>query len=302
MTTPSDLSRFASLLGSLALGALCVSACSAAVPPPVAPEPAPEPERSAWPEPAVDPQPSSDSIVHAVFETSAQAVEAGATFLLAVRFQIPSDYRISWSNPGDVGRSTKVTFEVPEGFVVGPLQFPAPTRFQLPGRLVNYGYTGETAVFAEVTAPARLSEKQVFRFDVKADWLACKDECADEELGAWFELVSARKAPETQLPEELAAPYSTIPKAFADLPEASHDWKVSRGKPALTLAAADVKWVDFFPSDPEQPKLLGVDHKGDALRLKFANSPAAGPLRGVAVGEVEGKQAFFDVNLPWPEK
>jgi len=300
MTTPSDLSRFA-FLGALAFGALGVHACApAAAPPPVAPTPPPEPERTAWPEPA--PVESSESIVRAQFETSAQAIEPGATFLLAVRFQIPSDYRISWSNPGDVGRSTKVVFEVPEGFVVGPLQFPAPTRFQLPGRLVNYGYSGETAVFAEVTAPARLSEKQVFRFEVKADWLACNDECADEELGAWFELVSARKAPETQLPEELAAPYSAIPKAFTDLPESSHDWKVSRGKPALTLTAADVKWVDFFPADPEQPKLLGMDHKGDALHLKFANSAAAGPLRGVAVGEFEGKQAFFDVNLPWPER
>jgi DsbC/DsbD-like thiol-disulfide interchange protein len=56
---------------------------------------------------------SGESLVHAQFETSAQAVEAGGKFLLAVRFQIPAEYRISWTNPGDVGQSTHVTFEVP---------------------------------------------------------------------------------------------------------------------------------------------------------------------------------------------
>jgi len=75
---------------------------------------------------------------------------------------------------------------------------------------------------------------------------------------------------------------------------------VSHGKPALTLSAADVKWIDFFPGDLEQPKLLGVDSKGAALRLQFAKS-SSGPLHGLAVAEIEGKPAFFDVNLPWPQ-
>ena len=48
-------------------------------------------------------------------------------FSFAVRFEIAKGYRISWSNPGDVGKSTQVSFQVPEGFSVGPLQFPAPT-------------------------------------------------------------------------------------------------------------------------------------------------------------------------------
>jgi DsbC/DsbD-like thiol-disulfide interchange protein len=297
MTTRSHLHT------ALFLAALSNAACGSATaqaPAPAAPA-APEPERSAWPEPAAAPA-SGESLVHALFETSAQAVEPGGKFLLAVRFQIPDDYRISWTNPGDVGQSTHVSFEVPEGFVVGPLQFPAPRRFNLPGKLVSYGYDRETAVFAEVTAPAQLSESQVVRFDVKADWLACKEECASEELGAWFELLAKHRAPEPQLPEDLDSYYSALPKAFADLPEASHDWKVTRGKPALTLSAADVNWLDFFPSDPEQPKLLGVEHKGEALHVKFAKAALSGQVRGLAVGEIEGKLASFDVDVPWPSK
>jgi DsbC/DsbD-like thiol-disulfide interchange protein len=243
-----------------------------------------------------------ESVVHAELLTSAQAIQPGGKFLLAVRFEMTSGYRISWTNPGDVGKSTRVNFEVPDGFSVGPIQFPAPTRFKLPGGLISYGYEHETAVFAEVTAPEGLPSSQTYRFDVKADWLACKEECAKEELSAWFELVSQRTAPEPRLPPELVAHYAAIPKAFLDLPTSNLDWKGSHARPALTLSAAEVKWVDFFPADLEQPKLIGIQPAGEALRLKFDGTSASTGLRGLAVGEWEGKVAFFDVNVPWPSE
>ena len=285
--------------GVLALTVGGLAGCGASPPVPVqtATAVAPAPERAAWPEEAMP-----ESVVHAEFQTSAQAIKPRGKFLLAVRFEIAQGYRISWTNPGDVGKSTRVEFQVPPGFSVGPLQFPAPTRFELPGDLVSYGYEGETAVFAEVTTPDRPSQSEAHRFDVKADWLACKVECANEELSAWFELAFGARAPEPRLPDELMAHHASIPKAFAEVPTANHEWKGSPNRPALTLTASDVKWVDFFPSDLEQPKLIGIKPKGDALSLKFEGSSPSKPLRGLAVGEVEGKVAFFDVNVPWPVK
>lgn len=239
--------------------------------------------------------------MHAEFATSAQAVKPRGKFLLAVRFQIEPGYRISWQNPGDVGKSTIVAFEVPEGFSVGPLLYPAPQRFELPGKLVNYGYDEETAIFAEVTAPDRVPEGKAFRFDVKANWLACKDECATEELSAWFELVSAAHAAEPALPVELSSFYAAVPPAFGDLPKSNLDWRGSSTHPELTLKAAKVKWVDFIPGDEQQPKLLRMKPAGEQLELTFASATSR-PLRGLAVAEVEGKRSFFDVNVPWPER
>jgi len=189
---------------------------------------------------------------------------------------------------------------VPEGFTVGELQFPAPERFELPGKLVNYGYENQTAIFAEVTAPDKLPDGRTYRFDVKADWLACMDECASEELSAWFELASSWHAPEPELPADLAQAYASIPHAFSELPDSGVDWKGGMAHPALTLKAPEVKWVDFFPGDGEQPKLLRVKPAGEALELKFARATTEKPLRGLAIGEVEGKTAFYDVNVPWP--
>jgi thiol:disulfide interchange protein DsbD len=284
-------------LATLSLVGLVRCGAPAAQAPAAAPEAPPEPERSAWPTP---PPEASESVVHAEFQTSAQAVKPKGKFLLAVRFDIEAGYRISWTNPGDVGKTTRVVFEVPEGFSVGPLMYPAPQRFELPGKLINYGYEHQTAIFAEVTAPDRVPEGRTFRFDVKADWLACNNECATEELSAWFELASSAFAPEPQLPAELAPYHAAVPTAFADVPDSKLDWKAGQKQPALTLKAPEVKWVDFFPGSEEQPKLIAMKPAGDELRLKFASASSAGPLRGLAVAEVEGKMAFYDVNLPWP--
>jgi DsbC/DsbD-like thiol-disulfide interchange protein len=283
---------------AILLGAVAGAACSpppAQAPSAAAPTPT-EPARSAWPEPP----PGPESVVHAEFQTSARAVKPRGKFLLAVRFDIESGYRISWQNPGDVGKTTRVVFEVPDGFSVGPLQYPAPQRFELPGKLVSYGYEKQTAIFAEVTAPEGLPEGRTYRFDVKADWLACNAECANEELSAWFELASSALAPEPALSAELAVYHEAVPTAFVDLPESALDWNGSTKHPALTLEAAQVKWVDFFPGDGEQPKLLAIKPKGEQLRLEFASASATHPMRGVAVAEIEGKTASYDVNVPWP--
>jgi hypothetical protein len=286
-----------SLMALGVLGAFAGSACSP--PPPPAPARAPvqaEPERSPWPEAP----PAPESVVHAEFQTSARAVKPKGKFWIAVRFDIAEGYRISWLNPGDVGKTTRVRFEVPEGFLLGALAYPAPRRFQLPGNLVSYGYERQTAIFAEVTAPERVPDGRTFRFDVKADWLACKDDCSSEELSAWFELASSALAPEPELPPELAPHLSALPLAFAALPDSNLDWE-GGARPALTLKASEVKWLDFFPADAEQPKLLSIT-PGDELCLKFASASTSQPVRGLAVAEVNGKTAFYDVDVPFPTR
>jgi thiol:disulfide interchange protein DsbD len=241
-----------------------------------------------------------DTVVYAELQTSAQAIRPGGTFLIAVRFDIHPGYRISWTNPGDQGRSTRVELQAPPGFEVGAVQFPAPRRFELPGGFVSYGYEQQTAVFLEVTAPRKLSSSRAYRFDVKADWLACKDECASEELSAWFELLASHRAPAPRLPSELRDHHAALPSAFADLPESNHDWNGTPRRPALRLSASEVKWVDFFPGDDPPPTLLAVQPRGDVLEMRFERLRSEGNLRGLAFGEVDGRLASFDVNVPLP--
>ena len=131
-------------------------------------------ERSPAPaaEPAGDLTP--DVIVGASFETSAFALKPGSKFWLAAHFKIHDGYRISWKNPGEVGKPTLARFRVPEGFVVSEVLYPAPRRFVLNGELISYGYQSETALFAEVLVPEGLNEQTPYRFEMEAEWYACK--------------------------------------------------------------------------------------------------------------------------------
>lgn len=287
------LSPFAVLLAALVLAPACGSSPARSPESPAAP---PETPKSAWPEPE---QP--EAVVYAELQTSARALPPKSTFLLAVRFDIAEGYRISWQNPGDVGKRTRVVFEVPEGFSAGPVRFPAPQRFELPGGLVNYGYERQTAVFAEVTTPERLPEGRPYRFEVRADWLACKDDCAREELSAWLELPSAVFAPAPELPAELVAHHAALPRPLSELPGSELGWTEGAAEPALTLRASNVKWIGFVPADDAQPKLLSVKPAGESLVLRFAGG-APHPLRGLAIAEVDGRTAFYDVDAPWPSR
>lgn len=287
------------VIHAVSAGALVCACGGAATAPPETPaelEPEPAPVQKSE---VSLPEEMPEQIVYAELKTSAQAIKPGGKFLIAVHFDMVGDYRISWTNPGDVGKTTQVHFEVPEGFEVGPVMFPAPKRFELPGNLVSYGYDGHTAVFAEVTAPKKLPTNKAYRFDVKANWVACAKECATENIEAFFELVAAHDAPAPSLPADLAAHYGEIPQAFERLPAAQFEWKGTGANPALTLSADRVKWIDFVLSDVERWKLVRVDSTESGLNLRFEGSADA-PLRGIAVAEIAGKHAYYDVNLPWP--
>ncbi len=237
-----------------------------------------------------------ESVVYAKFQSDAEAIRPGGRFLLALHLDIVGDYRISWTNPGDIGRGTNVRFSAPEGFVVGPVRFPAPTRFEGSDGTVSYGYEDETAVFAEVTAPEQLSPSEAYRFDVAADWVACKRECATEELNAWFEMVASSSAPAPRLSAALQRHYEAIPQPLSELPTSRLDWE---GRRSLTLQAPQVRWLDYFPGSLEQPKLESMRKAGDRLTLRFEQGPKQ-PIVGLAVGEIDGKTSFFDVRVPTP--
>jgi hypothetical protein len=298
-TSTTALGRRRPVLHALSAGTLLYACGGAPPPPPETPVEAAVEAAPSAPAPLLAEE-MPEQIVYATFKTSAQEIKPGGKFLLAVHFDIVGDYRISWTNPGDVGKTTEVHFEAPEGFEVGPVMFPAPTRFELPGDLVSYGYTGHTAVFAEVTAPKKLPTNKAYRFDVKANWVACQKDCAREEINAFFELVASRDAPAPVLPADLAAHYADVPKDFTELPTAQHEWKGTPTQPALRLSADKVKWIDFMLADVERWKLVRVDSTETGLNLRFQGTTET-PMRGLALAEIGGKQSYFDVTLPWPD-
>ena len=58
-----------------------------------------------------------------------------------------------WLNPGDAGLPMDVKWQLPPGFVAGPLRYPVPTRLEIAG-LMNYVYERDYAVLVRLKVPA----------------------------------------------------------------------------------------------------------------------------------------------------
>lgn len=179
--------------------------------------------------------------------SGAAVIRPGQTFDVALRLELDPHWHAYWKNPGDAGLAPKVDWELPEGFVVGELEFAAPERIVTPPDFVSYGYEGEVFFLAKVTAPENLPVGQSVVFNAKASWLACEKMCipgrADLSL----------KLPVTETGESLAAsPWADeLGAAREALPPLLEAANVSFEVLEKTVTAS-IEWAGFAGVDTDQ--------------------------------------------------
>ncbi|HVU01390.1 MAG TPA: protein-disulfide reductase DsbD domain-containing protein [Polyangiaceae bacterium] len=237
-----------------------------------------------------------ESVVQVTFEPLVTGVRPGRKFLLAAHFRIAPGYRVSWTNPGDVGKETVVTVSAPPGFEVSPARFPVPERYTVPGGYVGFGYQNETAVFVEVKAPATLSGGGVHRFDLSASWVACKKECATEHTEAFIELATTRgSAAAKDVEAKLSAFQERLPRPLADVKDADRKWEPSGHRSTLLVNLPGAEVRDFWPGAHVDPAPQVVA-SGERLRVVFEGKPEEKDVRGLVIASENGKEAFYELE------
>ena len=127
---------------------------------------------------AAPPPPQERNQVKATLLADVAAVKPGATFNVGVLLEIAPGWHVYWTNPGDSGLPTQVKFQFPEGFKVGDLRYPTPSRFSTPDGAASFGYSGTVLLTALVEAPDELmKEQKELRLGASATWLVCKEVC-----------------------------------------------------------------------------------------------------------------------------
>ncbi len=121
-------------------------------------------------------KPKAAELVKADLLADASAVVAGKPLTVGLRLQMAPEWHTYWQYSGDAGLPTKITWQLPEGFKAGPIQWPLPERIVSPGDIINYGYSNETMLLVEITPPANLPPGEV-TLKAKADWLVCRESC-----------------------------------------------------------------------------------------------------------------------------
>jgi len=108
--------------------------------------------------------------------SNVQAIRPGDTFTIGVLLRLDEGWHVYWTNPGDSGTPTRLTYEDTKGLRISPNLLPLPEHFDQPGGLIGFGYKNEVLLTASVTASAYLSPGET-KITVTVSWLCCNDIC-----------------------------------------------------------------------------------------------------------------------------
>lgn len=258
---------------------------------------------------------SDDVPVKAELITSVATVVPGRAFTAAVRLRIRDGWHIYWMNPGDAGLATEVRWRVPSGFIVRPLSWPAPERYQS-GDAVTYAHTRELVLLAEIVPPAALSGSQRVSIEAEVRWGACADVCVPGDTTLRRTLSSGTTAASGASQAHASSDATRIiADARSRLPRDGASWRASTALDGAIihvvveptrLAIPRGGRLEFFPARAGAfaTNDITVTRMGDKLRLRLRRAPdadtAATRVTGVLTWSRDGERtgaAWLDVPL-----
>lgn len=207
------------------------------------------------------PVPAEPAKARLVADTKAFA--PGSTFRLGVLFTIDPEWHVYWHSARDGGLPTEVTWKLPEGWRAGPLEWPAPERFVLPGPLVAYGYEKEVLLASEITVPAGFSASEPVTLGAEVHWLVCKVVCVIGKGEPSLALGAGTPAPSAEAPRFAAFRAKVpVPPARAGIAvEDSFERAGATGTWRIVLTFGEggkppsEKQISAFPFDPPGARL-----------------------------------------------
>ncbi|HLK13510.1 MAG TPA: protein-disulfide reductase DsbD domain-containing protein, partial [Fimbriimonadaceae bacterium] len=110
---------------------------------------------------------------------SVKRVAPGKAFTVALHMKLPAGWHNYYSNPGESGVPTTITWTLPTGFTAGPIEWPLPERIVI-DKVPMYGYQGELWLPTTITPPSKLQAGKPLEIKAKADWLLCAAECVPQ--------------------------------------------------------------------------------------------------------------------------
>lgn len=225
---------------------------------------------------------------------SEREAKPGAPFTAAVRLTMEKGWHTYWANPGDGGLATKIEWKMPEGFMAGPVQWPAPRRFG-DKDVMNYGYDGSVVLLMEITPPA--SAAGAGSIAAKVSWLACNQICVPGSAEVRMEL----GAPDIFEAARKAMPVKPDGWSFAAV-KTEGTIRFSIEPPPGEAAPSEAY---FFPSEElvlsyAAPQKLESGAAASLLTLKISGAAEKPPrlLKGVLVIRQSQTDWAFEVETP----
>ncbi|MFC4725043.1 protein-disulfide reductase DsbD family protein [Glycocaulis abyssi] len=155
-------------------------------------------------------QGTSGPMVEASLVSERSSVAPGETFHLALHQEITPHWHTYWRNPGDSGEATRLFLDLPEGWTVGEMAWPAPSTYRI-GPLTNYGYEDQVTLPVPVTVPAD-AEPGPVTITGEGTWLVCEDICIPEDANFEITLEVGESAVDRQGAALIETAFSLAPR------------------------------------------------------------------------------------------
>lgn len=126
-------------------------------------------------------------------------VAPGATVYVALSQKIADGWHTYWTNPGDTGQATALSWRVPPGVAIGEPLWPVPERILTPAgdqAFMNYGYTRRVLTPVPVSAPADARPGTTLSLTLDATFYVCSETlCVPEDARVRLDLPVREGAP-----------------------------------------------------------------------------------------------------------
>jgi DsbC/DsbD-like thiol-disulfide interchange protein/cytochrome c biogenesis protein CcdA len=241
---------------------------------------------------------------------------AGGEVELAIHMRPAPGWHGYWLNPGDAGLPMQVNWQLPDGFTLGPLRYPVPTRLTIAG-LMNYVYERDYAVLVRLKVPPGFRGAAPIRADAR--WLACTDKVCVPEQGEFsLDLPGGERAATDSrfdewrraLPRPLAskarfaATGDTLRLAIP-LPASVAvrdpyvfpitDGAVDYAAPQSFSRSGDTLVAELARNGSAPAQFAGVVAIGDGRGLEFNAVPGSVPGRGRALASLDNGAVIWAV-------
>ncbi|GJM24591.1 MAG: hypothetical protein DHS20C16_10060 [Phycisphaerae bacterium] len=169
----------------------------------------------------------------------------GKPFELALKFEFPAGYHIYWENPGDSGLAPQVNWKLPEGFVAGPLRFPAPKRHEASG-LITYVLEGSPILLTTVTPAKETVVGNDAKIEADVSWLVCKESCfrGSKSVNISIPMAKASKPIEDDIAFKLARrsmPVAAAKASYVTVKPSVSKSTISKGDAFEIILNVDIK-------------------------------------------------------------
>jgi thiol:disulfide interchange protein DsbD len=179
-----------------------------------------------------------------------ESIKPSQPFWLVFKIMMKPGWHTYWKNPGDSGLETQLTWELPEGFSVSPIQWLPPERLSQ-STLVSFGYTNEAYHLVQIIPPKDLLEDK-YTLSVQANWLVCKEACIPEETK--LALILNRSQENDSLYSQHKPLIDELVSELPEKPDQFGEYQVTGDNvifylPAGFLTGRKISEIVFFPEE-----------------------------------------------------